>query len=155
MPLSGAARQAVVDTIDRWASSQLDGNPVVAAVDSDPSVPVWFVRTRGEDREFTTVWFTLRQRTLHVETQFMPAPESARAEVFEYLLRRNTTTAPLRFAIGDEDAVYLVGEAAVEAVDDDLLDAFLGAAWHHAEACFSTAMTIGFPGRYRRRPRPA
>lgn len=149
MPLAGDARLDVVARIDRWARAQLDLNPVVAAVEHDPDVPLWLVRTTGEDREYTTVWFTVRQRTLHVETQFMPAPETDREAVFEYLLRRNRATAPLHFAIGDEDAVYLVGETLLERVDDDELDTLLGGAYALAEACFSTAMMIGFAGRYR------
>ena len=35
----------------------------------------WYVRLRGEQKDTFTVWFTLRQRTLHYETYVMPAPE--------------------------------------------------------------------------------
>lgn len=152
-PLGGADRAAVVGSIDRWARAQLDVNPVVVAVEHDPERPLWLIRTTGEEREYTTVWFTVRQRTLHVETQFMPAPETDVAACYEYLLRRNATLAPLRFAIGDEDAVYLVGEIPLERVDDDELDLHLGAAYAACEELFPTAMSLGFAGRYRRRSR--
>ncbi len=50
---------------------------------------------------------TLRQRTLHYETYFMPAPEENVEALYDYLLRTNTRLYAMRFAIGLEDAVYL------------------------------------------------
>src|SRR3974377_1278768 len=50
----------------------------------------WYLRFKGEEKDFITVWFTLRQRTLHHEVQFMPAPEKNQLEVLTYLMRRNT-----------------------------------------------------------------
>ena len=52
--------------IDGWLAEQLADNPVVAAVDRDEADERrWFVRLRGEEKDTFTVWFTLRQRTLH------------------------------------------------------------------------------------------
>ena len=73
-----------------------------------------------------TIWFTLRQRTLHYETYVMPAPEENHAAFYEHLLRRNLKLYGAAFAIGDEDAVFLVGQLANAAVDDDELDRILG-----------------------------
>ena len=67
------------------------------------------LRFKGEEKDFITVWFTLRQRTLWHEAQFMPAPEEHKEEVFAYLLRRNMQLFGMAFALGPEDAVYLVG----------------------------------------------
>ena len=53
---------------------------------------------------------------------------------------------------GPEDAVYLVGRVPVERVDDDELDRIMGASLAYTDECFPTAMTIGYEGRYRRRP---
>ena len=60
------------------------------------------------------MWLTIRQRTLHHEAQVMPAPEVNVEATFEYLLRRNAELYQMRFALGAEDAVYLVGEIPVE-----------------------------------------
>ena len=38
----------------------------------------WYLRFKGDEKDFITVWLTLRQRTLHHEAQFMPAPEEQR-----------------------------------------------------------------------------
>src|SRR5204862_314533 len=78
--------------IDAWLSHARTDNPVIAAVDRDAEVPRrWYVRLRGEEKDVTTVWFTLGQRTLRYETYVMPAPEENHAEVYEHLLRRNET----------------------------------------------------------------
>ena len=70
------------------------------------------MRVHGEEKDVFTIWFTLRQRTLHYETYVMPAPEENQAEFYEHLLRRNRKLHGAAFAIGDEDAVFLVGPAA-------------------------------------------
>jgi hypothetical protein len=58
----------------------------------------------------------------------------------------------MRFALGFEDAVYLVGEVPVAMVSEDELDRIIGASLAYVDAYFPTAMAIGFAGRYRRRP---
>ena len=70
----------------------------------------WYVRLRGEDKDFTTVWLTLGQRTLRYETYVMPAPEENEAALYEHLLRRNERLVGAHFSIGVEDAVFLRGE---------------------------------------------
>jgi hypothetical protein len=137
--------------IARWAAARLAENGAVVAVDRQPELDRWYLRLRGEEKDFVTVWLTVRQRTLHHETQVMPAPEVNAAETFEYLLRRNADLHQMRFALGAEDAVYLVGEIPVATVDEDELDRIVGSSLAYVDAFFPTAMTIGFAGRYRRR----
>ena len=86
----------------------------------------WYLRFVGEEKDFITVWFTLRQRTLAHEAQFMPAPDANQAEVYAYLLRRNAQLFGMWFALGPEDAVYLVGSVPARLVDDDELDRIAG-----------------------------
>ena len=74
------------------------------------------------------------------------------AETFEYLLRRNADLHQMRFALGFEDAVYLVGEIPVAMVCEEELDRIVGSSLAYVDASFPTAMAIGFAGRYRRRP---
>ena len=54
--------------IERWLARQLETNPLALAVDRDPDVTRWYLRLRGEERDFTTIWITLGQRTLQYET---------------------------------------------------------------------------------------
>jgi hypothetical protein len=147
-------RDACVAVIDTWARARLAESGAVVAVDRQPEIDRWYLRLRGDEKDFVTVWLTMRQRTLHHEAQVMPAPEVNVRETFEYLLRRNAELHQMRFALGPEDAVYLVGEIPVTAVTEDELDRIVGSVLAYVDTYFPTAMSIGFAGRYRRR-RPA
>ena len=139
--------------IERWLAKQLDENPIAVAVDHDPdpSVHRWFLRLRGEERDFTTIWLTLGQRTLHYETYFLPEPEESQREVYEYLLRRNAKLFGMRFAIGPEDALYLVGQMPLSAVDDGELDRVVGSTYAYVEQYFRPVLQLAFASRFRER----
>lgn len=113
----------------------------------------WLVRFRGEEKDFITVWLTLRQRTVHVETQVMPAPEEHVEEVFRFALAKNADLYPLHLALGPEAGLYLVGRFPVAEVSRDLLDTTLGAAVRYADELFPTVMSLGLASLYRRRRR--
>jgi hypothetical protein len=139
------------DRIDMWLEAQRNGNPAVAAVDrGGPEVPErrWYVRMRGEEKEFTTVWLTLGQRTLRYETYFMPAPEENAQELFEFLLRRNDALVGAHFSMGDEDAVYLRGELPLTSLSEDELDRIVGSLYAYVERYFLSALRIGFASRF-------
>ena len=140
---------ALAALIDTWTAEERDTNPVVAAVDFDAELRRWYVRLKGEEKSFTTVWLTLRQRTLHYETYFMPAPEENIEALYEYLLRANMRLFGMRFGIGLEDAVYLVGQMPLSAVDTDELDRIVGSTYAYAEQYFRPAMSIGYASRFR------
>ena len=103
---------------------------------------------RGEEKDVTTIWFTLGQRTLRYETYVMPAPEENHADFYEHLLRRNDGLVGAHFAIGVEDAVFLRGELPVAALDDAELDRVLGTLYAYVEQCFRPALRIGFASRF-------
>ena len=95
---------------------------------------------KGEQKDTFTIWLTLRQRTLHYETYVMPAPEENHQEFYEHLLRRNLKLYGAAFAIGEEDAVFLVGQVANEAITDDELDRILGSLYAWVEQFFRPAL---------------
>ena len=135
--------------IDEWLAEELAENPALAAVDRDaPGVRRWFVRMRGEQKETFTIWFHLDQRTLHYETYVMPAPIENHAELYEHLLRRNVGLYGATFAIGEEDAVFLVGQLPLHALDDDELDRILGTMYEYTERFFRPALRIGYASRF-------
>lgn len=135
--------------VDRWVDHERDTNPLVLAVDRLADDRRWFVRMRGDEKQVTTVWLWLRQRTLHYETQFMPAPEENREACFEYLMRLNNRLYGMRFAIGDEDAVYLVGQMPLSALNDGELDRIVGSAYAYTEQWFRPAMRLGYASKFR------
>jgi hypothetical protein len=153
VPLDAASPEelaVLAELITRWAEGERETNALVAAVDRDAEAGRWYVRLNGENKRFITVWLTLRQRTLHYETQFMPAPEENIEQCFEFLLRVNARLYGMRFALGAEDAVYLVGQMPLGAVDDDELDRIIGSAWAYVEQYFPAAMSLGYASQYRR-----
>jgi Putative bacterial sensory transduction regulator len=138
--------------IDTWLTRALAENPAIVAVDrSEPGEERrWYVRLAGEEKDYTTVWLTLRQRMLHYETYVMPAPEENAGELYEHLLRRNAKLVGAQFAIGPEDAVYLVGALPLAACDEAELDRVIGSVFAAVEQCFRPALRIGFASRFRR-----
>ena len=135
--------------IDGWLAELADEHDHIIAVDRSNDDGVrWYVRMRGEDKEFTTVWLTLGQRTLRYETYVMPAPEENDAELYEHLLRRNDTLVGAHFSIGIEDAVFLRGELPVTQVTLAELDRVLGTLYAQVEQCFQTLLRIGFRSRF-------
>jgi hypothetical protein len=141
--------EALTGTIEAWLDEQLAGNPSVAAVDRDPGLRRWYVRLKGEEKDTFTIWLTLGQRTLQFETYVMPAPEENHALFYEHLMRRNRAFNGMAFCIGDEDAVFLVGQLPVGAVDEGELDRILGETYAYVERCFRPAMRIGYATRFK------
>ncbi len=140
--------------IDGWLASFADGNPSIAAVDrgevslAGGDEPRWYVRMRGEEKEFITIWLTLGQRTLRYETYVMPAPEENALAVYENLLRRNESLIGAHFAIGIEDAVFLRGDLPLAALVEDELDRIIGSLYATTELVFQGLLRIGFASRF-------
>ena len=140
--------------IDGWLAEIAEVSTSIAAIDrgtSDDTAsgdPRWYVRMRGEAKEFTTVWLTLGQRTLRYETYVMPAPEENAEQLYENLLRRNERLVGAHFSIGLEDAIFLRGELPVTHVDEPELDRVLGTLYATVEQCFRALLAIGFASRF-------
>ncbi|MDA8381187.1 MAG: YbjN domain-containing protein [Actinomycetota bacterium] len=157
MPLipvaTAAERQRAGELIGSWVEKALaDGDWLIAA-DHDPDLSRWYLRMRGEDRDYIALWLTLRQRSIHQAAYVMPAPEENVEETLAYLLRRNADLVGMRFAIGEEDAIYLVGETPIRGLDLDEIDRIVGSAYTYVERHFAMAMSLGFASLYRRRRR--
>ncbi|CAA9231685.1 MAG: hypothetical protein AVDCRST_MAG50-1105 [uncultured Acidimicrobiales bacterium] len=150
-------RAALAELITRWANSEHETQEVVLAVDQLPVSKFsdagpqhrWFIRIRGDEKAVSTIWLTLREQTLHYETQFMPSPEENREQLFEYLLRLNNRLFAMRFAIGDEEAIYLVGQLPLAALDEEELDRIVGSTYAYVEQWFRPAMRIGYESKFK------
>lgn len=138
------------ELVDSWLRRQLAENPVVAAIERGaPGERRWFVRVTGEEKSVFSIWFTLHQRSLHYETYVMPAPEENESLFYEHLLRRNLKMNGVAFAIGVEDAVFLVGKVPVHTVDEGELDRILGSLYAYTEQFFRPALRIGFATKFK------
>ena len=152
MPVTPASKDQLDELgtlIRSWAEQTHLDNELVLAVDQLPMDRRWFIRLAGEEKQYTTIWFHLRERTLHFETQFMPQPEENREQLFDYLLRLNNKLFGVRFSIGDEDAIYLMGQLPWSAVDEDELDRIVGSAYAYTEQYFRPAMRIGYQSKFK------
>lgn len=144
-----AQLDAIEVRIDSWLVAELDSNPIIAAVErGERDERRWYVRVLGESKDVFTIWFTLRQRTLHYETYVMPAPEENHAQFYEHLLRRNRRTTGMSFCIGEEEAIFLAGSLPVHAIDEGELDRILGSLFMYVEQFFQPALRIGFASRF-------
>lgn len=135
--------------ITSWLMSMMERNDTIVAVDRGESDEHrWYVRMHGEEKEFTTVWFTLGQRTLQFETYVMPAPEENAEQLYEHVLRRNESLVGVHFSIGIEDAIFLRGELPLRLVDEDELDRVVGTLYATVERIFPTIIRIGFASHF-------
>jgi hypothetical protein len=111
----------------------------------------WLIRLKGEEKDVITLWLSLRQRTVHVETEVTPAPEENRETLFRYLLVKNAELRELHLAIGPEDGIYLMAQIPVRELTKERLDEVVGATLTYVEEIYPTAMAIGLSSLYRRR----
>ena len=113
----------------------------------------WLIRLKGDEKDVITIWLSLRQRSVHVETELMPAPEENREALLRFLLVRNAELREVHFAIGPEEGIYLMTQIPMNEIDVDRLDELVGATLTYVDEVYPTAMTMGLPALYRRRRR--
>lgn len=144
-----ASLELLESQISSWLMEMKSRNEVIVAVDrGEPGEHRWYVRMRGEEKEFTTIWITLGQRTLKYETYVMPAPEENAEQLYEHLLRRNETLVGAHFSIGIEDAIFLRGELPLRLVEEEELDRVIGTVYATVERIFPVIIRIGFASRF-------
>ena len=112
----------------------------------------WLVRLHGEEKDVVTVWISLRQRSVHVETEVVPAPEMGEEALYRYALVRNAALRSVHLAIGPESAIYLVTALPLAELTLERLDEIMAAVLIYVDELYPTMMTLGFPW-YRRRRR--
>jgi hypothetical protein len=152
-PMSTAELAVLQRQIDEWLGELDSGHDHIVAVErvaeaTSESGVRWLVRMLGEEKDFTTVWLTLGQRTLKYESFVMPAPEENHADLYEHVLRRNDRLVGARFSIGAEDGIFLRGELPARQVDLDAIDQALGLLYANVEQCFKGLLRIGFASHF-------
>lgn len=157
-PLSDADAPDQLDaTLRAWAA-QWPGGTLLGDIEhqttpDDKGHRHWLVRLRAGSKDVLTIWFALRQRTVHVEAEVIPAPETNAEAFYRYLLVKNATLRQVHLALGPEDGVYLTTHIPVGEVTVDRLDETVGALVTYADEIFPTAVELGHPSWRRRPPR--
>ena len=140
--------EALIDATLRLANDEIDA---VAAVErGEIDQPFWYVRIAGDAKQHFSAEYTLGQRTLVVESYFMPEPDENREALFAHLLTRNASMHPIHFVVGSENAIYLRGQVDNRHVDADMVDRMLAAVYDYTEQFFVPAMRMGFESRFNR-----
>jgi hypothetical protein len=155
-PLSDAdAVERLTATLDEWAelwdASSFVGEIEHQAAPDDRGHFHWLIRLKGEERDIITLWLSLRQRTVFVETELMPAPEENVEALYRYLLAKNHELRELHLAIGPESGIYLVTQVPVGELTTERMDELVGATVTYVDDMFPTVMSMGLPSIYRRR----
>ena len=131
--------------IDEWLGRARASHKNILAIDrAEGDEFRWYVRMSGEEKDFTTIWFTLGQRTLRYETYVMSAPEQNETLLYETVLRRNEKLVGAHFSIGLEDAIYLRGEIGLRALNESELDRIIGTLYATVELVFWPLLEIGY-----------
>jgi Putative bacterial sensory transduction regulator len=145
-----ALHELIASWATTWDPATLLGVEHAASAD-DKGHYHWLIRLRGEEKDVVTVWLSLRQRSVVVETQVTPAPEIDPQGVYQYCLTKNAQMRELHFALGPEAGIYLLCHVPAGELDQARLDELVGASLHYADESFVTLMTLGFGDLYRRR----
>ena len=137
----------------QWRESGFVGDIEHVSEPDDKGHYHWMIRLRGEEKDVIALWLTLRQRSVHFETELMPAPEENREALYRFLLVKNAELRGVHLAIGPEEGIYLVGALRLAELTLERLDEMIGATLHYVDEIFPTAMGLGLASFYRRRPR--
>jgi hypothetical protein len=155
-PLSDADAAARLSTTlseweQQWHASSFVGEMEHQDLPDDRGHFHWLIRLRGEERDVITLWLSLRQRTVFVETELMPAPEENVEALYRYLLVKNHELRELHLAIGPEAGIYLVTQVPIGELTVERIDELVGATVTYVDDMFPTVMSMGLPSMYRRR----
>jgi hypothetical protein len=157
-PLAAEAeRAAVLAAVDAFGAEWEGSDHLLGiehrVVEDRTATDRWAIRFKGTEKAVIAIWLTLGQRTVVAEAEVMPAPEESATEVYAVALARNHSLFGLCYALGPEQALYLVARIPAAATDAAELDRLCGAFVSELDEVYPTVMSLGFPKHYRRRRR--
>ena len=117
---------------------------------SSPGEGQFFVRLPGTHKLATNCWLVVGRHALLVEAFVCRKPDENAEEFMAFLLRRNTRTYGVSFALDKAGDVYLVGRLPLHAVTAEELDRLLGCVLQYADESFNPLLEIGFAGSIQR-----
>lgn len=140
------ARRLVVATTQAWVRD--DESDVVWAGSYEGR---WGIRMAQRCRDFTTIWFTIGQRTVGYEAFLLPEPPRNRADAFRLCLARNQTSWPVAIALDRQGDLSVSGRIPLESLTAAALDQAVGSVYEIVELTFRPLLEIGFAGREKSR----
>ncbi|RIK10476.1 MAG: YbjN domain-containing protein [Acidobacteria bacterium] len=137
----------VLAVLEGYLREQYEELDSVVAVEPD-GANRWMIRLTGQTKDFTTIWFTVGDRTLQYESYFMPDPEENHEELYRYLLFKNANMYSSRFSLADDHDIFITGQLPLAAVDADEIDRVVGTIYANVESYFGRAIRIGYASRF-------
>jgi hypothetical protein len=104
----------------------------------------WGVSLPSSKRGAIGAALSVRERTLTIRAFVMRGPDRRHEDVYRRLLHKNLVTPHWRFALDDDGDVFLVCDAALEALDADGLDGLLGALCSVVDETYESIVRTGF-----------
>jgi hypothetical protein len=138
---------------ERLADGDGHGWECVGHVDplrDDRDRPVAMVHIPVTDKGRLTLWLTVDQRSVLIESEVLPAPESNDLAAYEFMMTKNRELFDVHFARGRDGGIYLVGRLDKESLSPDDLDRVTGASVRAVEENYSSLVDVAFP--HWRRP---
>jgi hypothetical protein len=117
---------------------------------AEPQPGQFFVKLPGTHKLVTNCWLVVGQHGLLVEAFVCRKPDENHDAFHQWLLRRNSRTFAVSFALDKAGDVYLVGRLPLAAVTAEDVDRILGAVLEYADSSFDTLLEIGFATSIRK-----
>lgn len=120
-------------------------------LESERPEPGHFVVSLPGTRKLsTTCSLLVGDHTLSVNAFVVRSADENHAEVYRWLLERNTRLPGIAFALDHLGDVYLVGRLPLATLTPDQIDTLLGAVLETADTSFNTLLELGFATSIRR-----
>ena len=117
---------------------------------AEPQDGQFFVKLPGTHKLFTNCWLVVGQHGLLVEAFVCRKPDENHDDFYSWLLKRNSKTFAVSFALDQVGDVYLVGRLPLAAVTPEDVDRILGSVLQYADESFDTLLEIGFATSIRK-----
>jgi hypothetical protein len=117
---------------------------------AEPQPEQFFVKLPGTHKLVTNCWLVVGQHGLLVEAFVCRKPDENHDEFHAWLLRRNSKTFAVSFALDQVGDVYLVGRLPLPGVTPEEVDRILGSVLQYADESFDTLLEIGFATSIRK-----
>ncbi|AWK71496.1 MULTISPECIES: YbjN domain-containing protein [Rhodococcus] len=110
----------------------------------------FIVELPGERKLKTTTLLTVGTHGVRVEAFVCRKPDENFEGVYKFLLRRNRRLYSVAYTLDKIGDIYLVGQLAGHAVNEDELDRVLGQVLEAADGDFNTLLELGFASSIKR-----
>lgn len=102
----------------------------------------WGIRMAQQCRDFTTVWFTIGERTVRFEAYLLPSPPPPAADTYRFCLARNWRSWPASIAIDSQGDLFVIGRIGLDRLSHQTLDEAVGAVYETIELSFRPLLSL-------------